>query len=349
MPALIEPELVGKRQDLSDMLYVADRKVTPGISSIKKGERLSNMLYDFIVKSYGARKPGGVPDGKDVSAFDAQSPKRQLQARGEAFRRAPMVGFIAQEMSLAGGVAGTPNQMNEAKADQLIEHKRDIEKELWSNQDSRPDDGLNGSKMRGFGRWIYDGAATLTIDPSDPSPTTGFFELPIPADVRTPANQIYTGSITVTPPGLSQALFEGLIQAKYENTGASSDLRGFVTPIIKNKVGFYSRYQPDVSTYTSRVFVSTGHLEGNTLFGATVDVYRSDWGTFELFPVLTDFMPSAYHGYFLDMSQPRLRNAGTFEQTELPNLGGGPRSLIQSILSIFPGDPRAHVKIAGTA
>src|SRR4029453_4891384 len=255
MPALIEPELVGKRQDLSDMLYVADRKVTPGISSIKKGERLSNMLYDFIVKSYGARKPGGVPDGKDVSAFDAQSPKRQLQARGEAFRRAPMVGFIAQEMSLAGGVAGTPNQMNETKADQLIEHKRDIEKELWSNQDSRPDDGLNGSKMRGFGRWIYDGAATLTIDPSDPSPTTGFFELPIPADVRTPANQIYVGPIgTGTNTGFTQAVLDGLIQAKYENTGASSDLRGFVTPVIKNRIGFFSRYQVRVGGYASPVY-----------------------------------------------------------------------------------------------
>ena len=345
MPALVEPELVGKRQDLSDMLYVADRKVTPGISSIKKGERLKNMLYDFIVKSYGARKAGGVPDGKDVSAFDAQSPKKQLQARGEVFRRAPMVGFIAQEMSLAGGVAGVPNQFNEAKADQLIEHKRDIEKELWSNQDSRPDDGLNGSKMRGLGRWIYDGVATLTLSVDDPSPTTGYFELPVPADVRTPSNQIYTGQIST----MTQAQFEALIQAKYENTGASSDLRGFVTPVIKNRVGFFSRYQPDVTTYTSRVFVSTGHLEGNTLFGASVDVYRSDWGTFELFPVLTDFMPTAWTGYFLDMAQPRLRNAGTFEQNDLPNMGGGPRSMIQSILSIFPGDPRAHAKIAGSA
>jgi hypothetical protein len=345
MPALLEPELVGKRQDLSDMLYVADRKTTPGISSIRKGEPLKNMLYDFIVKSYGARKKGGVPDGKDISAFDAQSPKRQLQARGEVFRRAPMVGFIAQEMSLAGGVAGVPNQMNEAKADQLIEHKRDIEKELWSNQDSRPDDGVNGAQMRGLGRWIYDGAATLTLDAADLSPTTGYFELPVPADVRTPTNQIFTGSIS----GMTQAQFEALIQAKYENTGASSDLRGFVTPIIKNRVGFFSRYQPDVTTYSSRVFISSGQLEGTTLFGATVDVYRSDWGTFELFPVLTDFTPTAYTGYFLDMAQPRLRSAGTYDTTDLPNLGGGPRSMIQSILSVFPGDPRAHCKIAGSA
>jgi hypothetical protein len=350
MPALVEPELVGKRQDLQDMIYVSDRKSTPGISSIRKGEALTNMLYDFIVKSYGARKPGGVPDGKDVSAFDAQSPKRQLQARGEVYRRAPMVGFIAQEMSLNGGVAGVPNQFNEAKADQMVEHKRDIEKEMWSNQDSRPDDGVNGSKMRGFGRWIYDGAATLTIDPSDPSPTTGYYELPVPADVRTPASQIYVGAIgTGTATGLTQAVLDGLIQAKYENTGASSDLRGFVTPVIKNRIGFFSRYQPTVASYDSRVYVTSGVVEGKTLFGATIDVYKSDWGTFELFPVLTDFMPTAYHGYFLDMAQPRLRNAGTYQTDDLPNLGGGPRAYIQSILSTHPGDPRAHVKIAGTA
>jgi hypothetical protein len=60
LPALIEPDLVGKRQDLQDMVYVADRKTTPGISSIRKGKPLRNMLYDFIVKSYGARKKGGV-------------------------------------------------------------------------------------------------------------------------------------------------------------------------------------------------------------------------------------------------------------------------------------------------
>jgi len=88
---------------------------------------------------------------------------------------------------------------------------------------------------------------------------------------------------------------------------------GFVTPIVKNRVGFFSRYQPDVSTYTSRVFVSTGFLEGQTLFGATVDVYRSDWAHSSCFPILSDFTPTAYIGYFLDMDQPRLRTNGVWE------------------------------------
>jgi hypothetical protein len=345
MPALLEPELVGKREDHADVMYVADRKVTPGLSSIKKGEKLKNMLYDFEVKSYGNRKKGGVPDGKDIDAFDAQSPKAVLQARGEVFRRAPMVGFIAQKMSVAGGVVATPNLFNEAKADQMIEHKRDMEKELWSNQDSRADDGVNGAQFRGFGRWIYDGASTLTLATGDTSPTTGFNELPIPAANRTPSNQIYTGSIA----SMTEDDLGALIQAKYENTGASSDLRGFVTPVIKNRIGFFSRYNANVTGYTSGVFVTSGKLQGNTLFGATVDVYKSDWGTFELFPVLTDFMPTSYTAYFLDMDMPRIRNAGTEMYDELPDLGGGPRGLIRSIVSPNPGDPRAHAKIDGTA
>jgi hypothetical protein len=161
MPALTEPNLVGKRQDLSDMIYLADRKTTPGISSIKKGKPLTNMLYDVIVKSMGARKFLGVPDGKDIGAFDTQNPKVTYQARGVVARRAIMVGFIAEAMAKAGGVAGESSLFDEAEADQLIETKRDMEKALWGNQCSRADDGVNGSVARGMGRWIYEGTSDV--------------------------------------------------------------------------------------------------------------------------------------------------------------------------------------------
>jgi hypothetical protein len=328
------------------MIYLADRKATPGISAIRKGKPLSNMLYDVLVKSLGARKPLGVPDGKDIGAFDVQNPKVAYQARGVVARRAIMVGFIAQAMSEAGGVAGVTNLFDEAEADQLIETKRDMEQALWGNQDSRPDDGVRGSWARGFGRWIYDGTTTLTLASwDDYSATSGYTELPIPASARTPSSQIYTGSIA----SMTEDQLAAIIQAKYENTGATSDLRGFVTPVIKNRIGFMSRYQPNVTNYTSSVYVTSGKLQGNTLFGPSVDVYKSDWGTFELFPVLTDFMPTAYTGFFLDMEQPKIRSAEMFSKKPLPDLMGGPREGVQSILSWFPGDPRAHAKIDGTA
>jgi hypothetical protein len=238
--------------------------------------------------------------------------------------------------------------MEDAVADQVIETKRDIEREMWSNSDSMPDDGVNGSRMRGLGRWLYNGTSTLTLNTALDSPvsaTTGFNELPVPSAYRTPSAQIFTGSIAT----MAETDLGALIQSKYENTGASSELLGFVTPTIKNRIGFFSRYQPNVSNYTPNVYVTSGKLDGATLIGATVDVYKSDWGTFRLMPVLVDFMPTAYTAFFLDNDHVRIRAGKMLDHQELPNLGGGPREVIQSVLSVIPGDPRAHCKIDGTA
>jgi hypothetical protein len=97
------------------------------------------------------------------------------------------------------------------------------------------------------------------------------------------------------------------------------------------------------------VYITTGKLEGTTLFGPTVDVYKSDWGTFQLFPVLTDFTPSTTWGLFIDMAHPRIRSAGTDMYDDLPDLGGGPRGLLESIISVLPGDLRSYAKIDATA
>ena len=347
MPILTEPQLVGKKQDISDLIYLADVKNVVALSMFKKGEKIKNMLFDFVCKSMGTRKKGGVPDGQPVTAVDTSNVKAVLQGRAEVFRRVPGVGFIAQLISQAGGVAGVTNEMDDAVGDQMKEIARDMEKEIWSNQDSRPDDGLNGAQFRGLGRWIYEGTATLTLDALDLSPTTGFYELPIPVPFRTPSNQIFTGSIAT----MAETDIGTLIQAKYENTGASSEMTGFVTPVIKNRFGAYSRYQANVTNFTSNVYVTNGKLkqDGVTLMGPVVDVYQSDWGTFRLVPVLTDFMPTSYTAFFLDMDQVRIRPLEMNAHFDLPIDGGGPKELLQNIFTVIPGDPRSHCKIAGTA
>ncbi len=346
MPALVASQLVGVRQDLSDLIYLSDVKETPFTSMARKGSAPMNLLlWEYLVKIRGSRKRGGVPDGKDVDAFDAQNPKKSLQARSETWRRAPMVGFIAALMARHGAVAGVKNQFDEAVADQIEELKRDIETEMLSNQDSAPDDGVNGSQTRGLGRWVYNGTNTLTIATGDASPATGYAELPVPNGFRTPTNQIFTGSIaTMTEDDLA-----ALIQAKWSNTGASSELRGFVTSAIKNRIGFFSRYQPTVSGYTPNVMVTSGKVDGTTLLGPMVDIYKSDWGVFTLHPVSNDFMPTAYTGYFLDMKQIQLRVTENVVEKGLPDLGGGEREYIRSIIGLEAGDPRAHSKIDGTA
>jgi hypothetical protein len=347
MPALTAPQQVGVRQDLSDEFYLSDVKETPFTSMVRKGPApLDLNLWEYGVKNRGTRKRGGVPDGKDVDAFDSQIPKKFLQARSETWRRAPMVGFIAQIRAQRGGVAGVKNQFDDAVKDQLEELKRDKETELLSNQDSLNDDGVNGSQTRALGRWVYNGTNTLVIATGDPSPTTGYAELPVPNGFRTPTNQIYSGVFgDGISTGLTEAAFAALIRNKWDNTGASSELRGFVTSTIKDRIGLFSRYTPSISGATPNVWVSSGKLDGTTLLGPMVDVYKSDWGTFTLHPVATDFMPTIYTGYFLDMKQVQLRVTEGLKEVEMPDLGGGPREFLRSIIGLEAGDPRAHCKI----
>lgn len=354
MPALTQPNQLGVREDLSDLIYMADVKEMPFKAMVRKGPPPTNLsLWEYGVKRRGVRKHGGVPDGKDVNAFDSQNPRDFLQARSEVWRRAPMVGFIAQITSTAGGVAGTKNQFDEAVADQMEEIARDMETEFLSNQDSRPDDAVNGLWTRGVGRWTHNAAATngdtLTLGTAATAigqPTTGFAELPVPSGYRTPANQIYDGVFgDGISSGLTEDVFAAMIQAKWDNTGASSELRGFVTSTIKNRVGMWSRYDKNVIGATPNVHITSGRVDGTTLMGPMIDIYRSDWGTFTLHPEANEFMPTIYTGYFLDFKQVRLRVTSEVKEQDMPNLGGGPRELIQSIIGLELGDPRAHAKI----
>jgi hypothetical protein len=346
------------REDVADMIYVADVKEKPFIAMVKKGPAPKNLsLFEYGVKSRGARKHGGVPNRKDVNAFDTQIPPDWLQARSEVWRRAPQVGFIDVIESSRGAIAGVEDIWADAKADQLEEIGRDMETEFLSNQDSRADDGVNGLWTRGMGRWLHNPAATngdtLTLSTESAAlgqPTSGFAELAIPSAYRTPANQIYDGVIgDGVSTGLTEQVVKDLIGAKWGNTGASSELHGFVTQIIKDRFGFFADYEKNVAGATPMVQITSGRIDGNTLMGRTVDIYKSEWGTYILHPEPTSFMPTAYTGYLLDMKQVQIRRTTAVNEKDLPDLGGGPRELIQAIDALQGGDPRAHVKFNATA
>jgi hypothetical protein len=311
---------------------MADVKKTPLISMIRKGERLvKQLLFEYQVKKLGDRKAGGVPDGKDIDAFDANSPRALIVARGEVFRRAPMVGFVAQ----GNTVAGVSDEFASAVADQLIEHKRDMEKELWSDQESRGDDGVNGSKFRGLGRYVNAGELAFTDSTIIP---TGF---------KTPANQVYTGVLgDGISTGLTEAQLGGMLKARWDNTGDSGDLTLFCSSTVKDRVGLFSRYVVNIAGSTPMVRLNSGVVSGSTLYAPTVDVYQSDWGRYALIPVPTDFLPDQYRAYGLDMTQIALRTREMAKEMNLPDLGGGPREMIRSIIGPEWGDPRAHIKIA---
>ncbi len=335
MPAILDPNQIGKREDLADIIWLAAVTDTPFLSTARKGKRLDNMLAEYQVKKLGDRKGGGVPDGKDIDAFDANPPRALIQYRGEVFRRAPMVGFIAQ----GNVVAGVTDEFAEAVADQMIEHKKDIEKELYSDQDSQGDDGVNGAKTRAWGKWINDGT------------TPGFgTELPVPTAFRTPTAQIFNGSLgDGLTTGLLESTFTTMAQNRWDAIGQSNELMGFVGVALKNRFGLWSRYQPNVTGATPVVRTMTEEYTDGSYYGPSVDLFKSDWGTFTLMPVNTEYLPDQYRGYFLDIKQVEIRPRYMMKEVDLPNLMGGPREGIESILGLVPGDPRSHIKVVGAA
>lgn len=345
MPGILDPNQVGKREFRLGVIFLADARETPFLSAAKKpassynGEKkgLPQMLGTYQLKTRGSRKAGGVADGKDVSAFDSNSPRGELSFRAEKYWRHPMVGDIAE----GNDIAGIKSEFAEAEADQSIELKRDIETEMLSDQDSSANGGAEGgSTTRGMGRWVNDG--TLAITDAN---------CPIPTNLRTPSAQIFTGAIGdgVTT-GLTEAAVKALLKSRWENTGDTGELMGFVGTQIQDRFSTFATYAPNVTNATAIVRTMREGFGNGTFLSQYVDIYKSGpYGAFTLLPVATAFMPDAYRAYFLDMSQVEVRSRYWFRKKELPDLGGGPRCEIASLIALIAGDPRSHVKVAATA
>lgn len=338
MPSIINYNQSGRREWLTDMLFQADERQTVFTSMAKKatpgrGEKSgipNSLIGTYQAKVLGELKPGGVADGKDVSAFDAGPPREPISFRPEKYRRAPMVGELAAE----DDIAGIDSEWAEAIADQMVLHKRDIELELLSQQDSTLAGGAEGGTTgRGMERWVNDG-------------TLAFGELPVPVGARTPTNQIYAGVLGdgVTT-GFTEDVAQGLMEARWQNTGDSGKLVGLLGSVVKNRFGFFTKYKPSLANATVIVQTMTDSFTSEQLHGSAVDVYMSDWGGFSLIPVPTLFLTDSSTGFLLDMDQVELRSRYWMREKPLPDLGGGPREEIASFIALIPGDLRSHAKI----
>lgn len=314
---------VGAREDLSDIIAVADMKSTPFTSRVPKGAKPTNMLFEFQMDAYDSAKAGGVSDGTDVTTFENKAANRKRAgARCEVFRRTPMVGFIAEEVQ---NVAGVSSEFAKAKAKSVVEIKRDMETELLSAQDSSADTGTVGAKTRGLGKWIQNAAQS---------------DLAVDAAFRTPTASIYSGTMAA----FDELALRGLLQSRFEQVGVSDKLVLFCGTEVRNAINDFSRYSPNKTGYTA-VSRFDGSLESGKV-GGTVDIYEGDFGTVE---VVTDlFVPTSKTGYIIDLNFVELRTHTAPNFKPLPDLGGGPRGIIQAIVGLAVTNPLAHGKISAS-
>jgi hypothetical protein len=321
MPAIEEINLVGKRQDLSDMLVLTNAADMPFISQVKKGSSPNNTLLEYPIDKYATPRTEGVPDGKDADAFeDTQANRAVCRSRVMKQWRNPMVTDLAENVTDQAGDGGS--KFAQAKSKALVELKQDMELTACGTQDSNAQTSATvGTVTRGLGSWI---ATSAQADSATAIPA-GFFPS---------AGQVTTANLSVWEENELRAM----LQARYETVKASGDLVAICGPSVKNKVSDFSRFDDDGTTKT-QVRRFNG---GTSAIATSVDVYRGDYGTVKFF--LSTFLPTGRTLYILDMNCLEVRATRQPGFKELPDLGAGPRGIIDCVWALVNRNPTSHCR-----
>lgn len=327
----------GNREDLLDVISVVDSKNTPISSSVAKvGADLNNPgLYSYQADSYNSPSFDGIVDNADVTEFDDPTKNRVLlSARSQKFRRTIRVSDFQQNVQDVAGV-GKKKEMARGTARAITELKRDIEAAISSDNDSQEGSGSVAYKLRGLGSWISNSAQS---------------DLPVPASQRTPAGSIDATATTA----LTESKLQDILQSIYEETGTTDRLVAVVGPALKKAITNFTRFTVNSTSNTFNLRQTTQNAESGRLV-SNVSFYEGDFSTVEIVPSLllaagasTDAEKFA-RGYIMNADHLMLRYGRRPRFQELEDQGGGPRGLVDAIVSLAVMTPRAMGKLNATS
>jgi hypothetical protein len=338
------------REDLSNLYINLDKRDTPFLSRLPKGEDLANVkLFSWALEGYDGRMTTGIPENKDVDEFETDK-QDQIYGRSQKFWRRPHVTVEANTINKAPADFGKYNKQVVKKT---TEQKRDMEQRLLSDSDSRDDDGLTGREFMGAGRFFND---AVSVGVAGAALTFGDSQTAVPADFRTPTAQIYVGALYVLSSGVVSDLtfnedsLNGMFQNRWDALGTSARFSGFVDAALKRHLGRVFRYAKNLTNYTPLSRQPLQPLSAGEYQLTGVDMIDTDFGTVDV--NMISWMPRTAagalsgRGYFFDMEFMALRFSGLYlTHQQLEDKGAGPRGLIQSICGPRWGDPRSAIKI----
>jgi hypothetical protein len=335
MPATNYISSVGKREDLSDIIAVVDARETVLSSTIRKGKKPANALTEWQVDNMPATSTAGVVDGTDVTSFASGENYAAGRARIgnyiQQFRRIPAVTNLEENVAVIAGINNPdPNGVSgntefaRAKAKATIMLKRDVEASLLSDNGAQADNGTVPFLTRGLGRWLTAAAGKDSV-------------LPVPDAYCSPTASIYSGTMAA----FTEDSFRSLLQSRWSQTGKASNLVGIVGSDVKNAISDFSRFLPNRASNTGVRFYNSNTEDKKVT--TAVDIYSGDYGDVELF--LSAFVPNTTRGYIIDPEYVELRTHTAPYFTALPNLGGGPRGLVETIVALAVTNPLAHAAI----
>jgi hypothetical protein len=328
---------VGNREDILDVLTYVDNKNCPISSSIARvGADISNpAVYSYLADSYNAPSTDGVVDSSDVTDFaDASANRVLLSARSQKIRRTARVSDFQANLADVAAI-GRRKEFSKAIAKTILEVKRDVEATISSDNDSVEGSGSVAYKLRGLGEWVK---------------STAQADLPVPSSQRTPSTSINT---TATA-SLTESALQNVLQSIYEQTGSQDRLVLVAGPSLKKAITNFTRFTVNS---TSNVFNlrQTAQAASSDRLVSNISFYEGDFSTLEIVSSLflaanasTDAEKYA-RGYIMSPESVMLRYGRKPRFQELQDSGGGPRGLVDCIVSLAVMSPKNMGKFSATS
>jgi hypothetical protein len=321
MAGLTERNQTLKREDLSDILTEVDQKACPFISMAKTGSAPKNSLVEWGLDAYPAVRTTPVVDDADVSAYEDMSNREKAQNYVQIFQRAPKVSRLANLTSDVAGV-GFKQEMARSIAKALVMVKRDMEATFLGNNDAQADNGVVGYGSK---------SANILIS------TTGGSTLQIPSGFRTPAGSINSNSTQVN---LTEEEVRSILKSIWDQTGENNkSFTGICGSSVKNTLSQMSLYRPAAADGgTKTVYIQSNRDAADATLTSGVDVIDTDFGKITLH--LDSFIRSdsttagPLTMYLFNMDNIEIKYASQPSFRELPDLGGGPRGLVEAVATL---------------
>ena len=333
MASTLIKDVTTKKEDYADSLALVDARNYPFTSSVPKSAAPTNPRFDWTADSYRSTvSTNGIVDGVDATDFvDEFSNRGKLTNYVQIFRETPMVSTLTQEVS---DMPGAANPLAAATAKGLVELKRKMECTFLSSNDAQVDTGAVPYKTAGMGLLISTAGPTVANVPSNQRPSS--------AQVITTA----TASLD------EDTDFQGILKAIFDAVGMVSENYTLLCgSTLRRRVTSCTRIAVNSGSTNSANRVRTFGFEGKAreIFSSTT-TFDGDFGSFSVSPsswigwTNNGTAADLTRGYLLDMSKLSLRYNQRPTSKELPDLGGGPRRLVQAIAGLQCDSPKGMGK-----
>lgn len=329
MPGLIEPNQVGKRQDLSNYITNIERTSCPLFTMLPKDE-VHKTTYETQVDDYGETTDiNGVASTADATSFNNESENRGIIENSvQKMWENPQVDDFSENVNENPAVS---SEYNLAVQKAIVRLKFRMEKK-WMSRTEAKKQGVSGASAYetcSIGGFVNSSAPTGTQV--------------VPERFRTPSAHIYTSTVAA----LTEDTIQNIMQEIFEATHGLGMFTAVFGSELKQKVSSFSIYRPDLASNT---IVRQVNNENNGTLSTVVDIIKGDFGTVSIVPSTrvnhfgADGSANSAairrgSGFILDLKMWGLAFKRRVGHKPLQNQGGGPRGIVDTIFGLRCKNP----------